>query len=126
MNTIGKVVQVIGPVIDVQFTPGFLPAIYNAIEIAVTGEDNKESKVVAEVMQHLGDDTVRCVAMSSTDGLTRGIDAVDTGAAISVPVGDGVLGRIFNVLGETVDNDDTPVQAAPSPTAIYQPLVSSL
>ncbi|KGF47269.1 ATP F0F1 synthase subunit beta [Veillonella montpellierensis DNF00314] len=111
MNTIGKVVQVIGPVIDVQFTPGFLPAIYNAIEIAVTGEDNKESKVVAEVMQHLGDDTVRCVAMSSTDGLTRGIDAVDTGAAISVPVGDGVLGRIFNVLGETVDNDDTPVQA---------------
>ncbi|WP_028258249.1 F0F1 ATP synthase subunit beta [Veillonella montpellierensis] len=111
MNTIGKVVQVIGPVIDVQFTPGFLPAIYNAIEIAVTGEDNKKSKVVAEVMQHLGDDTVRCVAMSSTDGLTRGIDAVDTGAAISVPVGDGVLGRIFNVLGETVDNDDTPVQA---------------
>lgn len=111
MNTIGKVVQVIGPVIDVQFTPGFLPAIYNAIEIAVTGEDNKKSKVVAEVMQHLGDDTVRCVAMSSTDGLTRGIDAVDTGAAISVPVGEGVLGRIFNVLGETVDNDDTPVQA---------------
>ena len=68
--------------------------------------------IVVEVMQHLGDDTVRAVAMSSTDGLTRGMEAVDTGAPISVPVGDGVLGRIFNVLGETVDHDDTPVKAS--------------
>lgn len=111
-NNIGKVVQVIGPVVDVLFTAGELPAIYNAIHIKKTSESGKEEVIVVEVMQHLGDDTVRAVAMSSTDGLTRGMEAVDTGAAISVPVGDGVLGRIFNVLGETVDHDDTPVKAS--------------
>ena len=103
-TNIGKVVQVIGPVVDVVFPKGELPAIYNAITIT-KGDEQETSKIVVEVMQHLGDDTVRCVAMSSTDGLTRGMEAVDTGAAISVPVGDGVLGRIFNVLGETVDHD---------------------
>lgn len=111
-TNIGKVVQVIGPVVDILFATGNLPAIYNAIHIKKTNEEGKEETIVVEVMQHLGDDTVRAVAMSSTDGLTRGMDAVDTGAAISVPVGDGVLGRIFNVLGETVDHDDTPVKAA--------------
>ena len=108
-TNIGKVVQVIGPVVDVVFPKGELPAIYNAISIK-KGDDQETSKIVVEVMQHLGDDTVRCVAMSSTDGLTRGMEAVDTGAAISVPVGDGVLGRIFNVLGETVDHDSAEVK----------------
>ena len=108
-TNIGKVVQVIGPVVDVVFPKGELPAIYNAITIT-KGDEQETSKIVVEVMQHLGDDTVRCVAMSSTDGLTRGMEAVDTGAAISVPVGDGVLGRIFNVLGEIVDHDPAEVK----------------
>ncbi|MDY3983768.1 MAG: F0F1 ATP synthase subunit beta [Veillonellaceae bacterium] len=108
---IGKVVQVIGPVVDVLFESGDLPAIYNAIHIKKTDAEGKEQVVVVEVMQHIGDDTVRTVAMSATDGLTRGMEALDTGSAISVPVGEGVLGRIFNVLGQTVDHDDTPVKA---------------
>jgi len=107
---IGKVIQVIGPVIDVEFPPEQLPAIYSAIKIDETvGE--LSIRVTAEVMQHLGDDIVRCVAMSSTDGLTRGMKVVDTGAAIKVPVGKGTLGRIFNVLGETVDNSPEAVVA---------------
>lgn len=98
---IGKIRQIIGPVIDIEF-PDQLPAILNAIQIE--GEVNGlKVKVVAEVMQHLGDSIVRAVAMSSTDGLVRDMDAVDTGAAIKVPVGKGTLGRVFNVLGETVD-----------------------
>ncbi|MBP2639163.1 MAG: atpD [Firmicutes bacterium] len=100
---IGKVIQVIGPVIDVEFPPEQLPSIYSAIKIDETVGD-MSIHVTAEVMQHLGDNIVRCVAMSSTDGLTRGMKVVDTGAAIKVPVGKGTLGRIFNVLGETVDN----------------------
>jgi F-type H+/Na+-transporting ATPase subunit beta len=95
---IGSIVQIIGPVIDVKFDSGELPKIYNAIKI-----DNKGSKIIAEVMQHLGNDMVRCVAMSSSDGLVRGMDAVDTGDAIKVPVGTEVLGRVFNVLGEPID-----------------------
>lgn len=110
-NPTGKVVQVIGPVVDILFPAGSLPGIYNAIRIESDGSDEDKINIVAEVMQHLGDDTVRCVAMSSTDGLTRGMEAIDTGAPISVPVGEGVLGRIFNVLGQTVDHDDTPVKA---------------
>ena len=98
-NNIGKVVQVIGPVVDVRFEAGHLPAIYNAIHIYHDHKAHDRQKIVVEVMQHLGDDMVRCVAMSSTDGMTRGMEAEDTGAAISVPVGEGVLGRIFNVLG---------------------------
>lgn len=110
MNNTGRVLQVIGPVIDVEFLPEQLPAIYNAVSIE--GDNNGEQiKIIAEVMQHLGDSTVRCVAMSSTDGLMRGMAAVDTGAPIKVPVGSGTLGRIFNVLGETVDNDPNPVDA---------------
>ena len=107
----GKVIQVIGAVVDIAFRADQeLPAVYNAIEIK---DENGQVPVdiVAEVMQHLGNGVVRCVAMSSTDGLTRGTKAVDTGAPISVPVGQGVLGRIFNVLGRTVDKVDEEVQA---------------
>ena len=96
----GKIVQVIGPVIDIKFPPQNLPAIYNAIKIDGEVGDGIKIHLTAEVMQHIGGDVVRAVAMSSTDGLVRGMDAVDTGAAISVPVGEGCLGRIFNVLGE--------------------------
>lgn len=95
----GVVSQIIGPVVDVQFTEDKLPAIYNALEV----ELNKKN-LVLEVQQHLGDGVVRAVAMDSTDGLKRGVKVADTGAPISVPVGDEVLGRILNVLGDTVDN----------------------
>ncbi|MCK8059858.1 MULTISPECIES: F0F1 ATP synthase subunit beta [unclassified Fusibacter] len=94
----GKVVQIIGAVIDVRFEAGELPNIYDAVRV-----DYNDIHVVAEVAQHTGDNTVRCVAMSSTDGLVRGIDAINTGKPISVPVGPKVLGRLLNVLGEAVD-----------------------
>jgi F-type H+-transporting ATPase subunit beta len=99
----GKVVRVIGPVIDVEFEPGKLPTIYNALKIDADTPLGKLS-LVAEVAQHLGDNQVRAVAMSSTDGLQRGMDAIDTGDPIMMPVGPEALGRIFNVLGETVDH----------------------
>lgn len=112
MNT-GRIVQVVGPVIDVEFLPKSMPAILNALHIDGTTDEGKvKIHLTAEVMQHIGNNIVRAVAMSSTDGLVRGMEVVDTGAPISVPVGPGVLGRIFNVLGETVDHDDTPVEAA--------------
>ena len=112
MNT-GRIVQVVGPVIDVEFPPKSMPAILNALHIdGTTAEGKVKIHLTAEVMQHIGNNIVRAVAMSSTDGLVRGMEVVDTGAPISVPVGPGVLGRIFNVLGETVDHDDTPVEAA--------------
>ncbi|MCT4607185.1 MAG: F0F1 ATP synthase subunit beta [Marinisporobacter sp.] len=95
---IGKVVQIIGPVLDIKFSADHLPNLLNAIEINVEG-----NKIISEVAQHLGDDTVRCIAMSSTDGLVRGTEAIDTGAPITVPVGKETLGRIFNVLGEPID-----------------------
>ena len=110
-NKFGKVVQVIGPVIDVRFsTEEDLPPIYTAIHVT-GGEGDQAIDLVAEVMQHLGDDVVRCVAMSSTDGLVRGMDAENTGGPIKIPVGEGVLGRIFNVLGQTVDKVDAKVDA---------------
>ncbi|AWK50673.1 F0F1 ATP synthase subunit beta [Clostridium beijerinckii] len=96
---IGKVVQVIGPVIDIKFDSDSLPNLYNAISIKMG-----EHELVAEVEQHVGDDIVRTIAMSATEGLKRGMDAVDTGNPISVPVGQEVLGRLFNVLGEAIDN----------------------
>ena len=111
MNT-GKIVQVVGPVIDIEFPPKGLPAIYNAVKIDGEVGEGIKIHLPAEVMQHVGDNVVRAVAMSSTDGLVRGMDAIDTGAPITIPVGEGTLGRIFNVLGETVDHDDTPVEAA--------------
>ena len=99
MNNTGKIVQVIGPVIDIRFSSENLPAIRNAIHIQL--QDGKE--MTCEVAQHVGDDIVRCIAMSSTDGLVRGMTCIDTGNAIEVPVGDEVLGRMFNVLGEPID-----------------------
>ena len=111
MNT-GKIVQVVGPVIDIEFPPKGLPAIYNAVKIDGEVGEGINIHLTAEVMQHVGDNVVRAVAMSSTDGLVRGMDAIDTGAPITIPVGEGTLGRIFNVLGETVDHDDTPVEAS--------------
>ncbi len=102
-KNIGKVVQIVGAVVDVRFEKDSLPDLLNAIEI-----DNKGEKLVVEVAQHVGDDIVRCIAMGSTDGLVRGIDAVDTGKAISVPVGKETLSRMFNLLGEPVDNLPAP------------------
>ena len=102
----GKVVQVIGPVIDIEFTAG-LPEIYNAVRIVSDGAQKID--VVAEVEQHLGENRVRAVAMKPTDGMTRGMDVIDTGAPISVPVGPETLGRVLNVLGEPVDFPDRPV-----------------
>ena len=102
-NHVGKVIQVTGPVLDIRFKEGELPDLHNAIEIMI-----EDRKLVAEVAQQVGDDVVRCVAMSSTDGLVRGVDAVDTGSPITVPVGDKCLGRIFNLLGEPVDNQPAP------------------
>ena len=96
---IGEVVQVTGPVLDIRFPEGELPALLNAIEI-----DNHGEKLVVEVAQQTGDNMVRCIAMKSTDGLVRGTKAVDTGGPIAVPVGEECLGRVFNLLGETVDN----------------------
>ncbi len=101
---IGKVVQVIGPVLDVEFEAEHLPEIYNALRIDRPANGGPAVHVVAEVQQHIGRNQVRAVAMSSTDGIERGMDALDTGAPISVPVGEAALGRILNVLGEPVDN----------------------
>ena len=102
-QNIGTIVQVIGAVLDIRFAPDHLPNLLNAIEI-----DNKGKKLTVEVAQHIGDDVVRCIAMGSTDGLVRGMEAVDTGASIKVPVGEQTLGRIFNLLGEAVDNKPQP------------------
>ena len=99
----GRVVQVIGPVLDVQFPPESLPEIYNALELSARTEDGRELKLVAEVQQHIGRGQVRAVSMSSTDGVTRGMEVIDTGTSITVPVGEPSLGRILNVLGEPVD-----------------------
>lgn len=103
-NTLnGSVVQVMGPVVDVRFEEGKLPAIYNALNMKIG-----EKTLTVEVAQHIGDNTVRCIAMASTDGLSRGTQVIDTGKAISVPVGRKTLGRIFNVLGNPVDNQSAP------------------
>jgi len=102
-NNIGKLVQVIGPVVDVEFAPDSLPDIYNALRIEGSSGQGTPVRVTVEVQQHIGRGLVRAVAMSSTDGLVRGMDVVDTGAAIAVPVGAPALGRILNVLGDPVD-----------------------
>ena len=100
---IGKVVQVIGPVLDVRFDDGHLPELLSAIEI-----QNGDKKIVAEVAQHIGDNVARCVSMNATDGMVRGLDAVDTGSPITVPVGNECLGRIFNLLGQAIDEKPDP------------------
>ncbi len=118
---VGRVSQIIGPVVDVRFEGGELPALLNALEL-----DNNGKKLVVEVAQHIGDNVVRCIAMSSTDGLVRGAKAVDTGRCINVPVGPQTLGRIFSVLGEPLDEKPAPVDCErwdihrPAPTYAEQ------
>ena len=102
MNT-GKVIEILGPVLDIRFKDGELPNLLNAVEVR---GDNKN--LICEVMQHIGDNVARCIAMGSTDGLRRGLDAMDTGSPITVPVGEECLGRVFNLLGEPVDNMPAP------------------
>jgi F-type H+/Na+-transporting ATPase subunit beta len=109
---VGKVVQVIGPVVDVEFEGGHLPQIYNALHIKSEGKGGTAIDVIVEVEQHLGENRVRTVAMKPTDGMQRGMAAVDTGAPISMPVGPATLGRVMNVLGEPVDFPDRPVESA--------------
>ncbi|MEM7181596.1 MAG: F0F1 ATP synthase subunit beta [Spirochaetota bacterium] len=123
----GKIKQIIGSVLDVSFSEGKLPEIYNALKIEIE-KDGEKSSVVAEVQQHLGDNTVRAIALSSTDGMVRGQAVTDTGAPISVPVGDATLGRIFNVLGEPVDEagevkvkERKPIHRAPPSYEELQP-----
>ena len=100
---IGKVIQITGPVLDIRFKEGELPDLNNAVEISVDGR-----RLIAETAQQIGDDVVRCVAMSSTDGLVRGTEAVDLGGPITVPVGEGCIGRMFNLLGDPIDNQPAP------------------
>jgi F-type H+/Na+-transporting ATPase subunit beta len=110
-ENVGKIVEIKGVVVDAVF-PERLPAIRHALRISMTDADGGAARdLIAEVQQHLGDDRVRAVAMDSTDGLARGADAVDTGAAISVPVGPATLGRIWNVIGEQIDKSE-PVESA--------------
>ena len=116
-KNIGKVISIIGPVLDIKFENGNLPKLLNAIEIKAD-----ERTITLEVAQHIGDDVVRCIAMSSTDGLVRGMEAVDTGKGISVPVGECTLGRIFNLLGEPVDNQPAPEN--PEKWEIHRPAPS--
>ncbi len=106
MQNIGKIVQIIGAVVDVRFAKEHLPRLLNAITV-----DNHGTRLVLEVAQHIGDDIVRCIAMSSTDGLVRGMDAIDTGAPITVPVGRETLGRMFNLLGDAIDEKPAPETA---------------
>src|SRR3954453_5009426 len=108
-QNVGKVIKIRGVVIDALFTES-LPEINTALEIGVPSEDGNDGVLIAEVQQHLRDDRVRALAMDSTDGIPRGVDVIDTGAPITVPVGKPTLGRIFNVLGQPIDTDD-PVYA---------------
>src|ERR1041384_8571456 len=104
-NQVGSVVQIIGPVVDVEFSDGYLPPIYQALRIVSEGFDvETKIDVVAEVQQHLGEGRVRAVSMLPTDGMIRGMKAIDTGSSISVPVGEATLGRVMNVIGQPVDN----------------------
>jgi F-type H+/Na+-transporting ATPase subunit beta len=108
---IGKVVQVIGPVVDIEFEGGHLPEIYNAVRIKSEGKGGQAIDVIVEVEQHLGENRVRTVAMKPTDGMQRGMEAIDTGGPITMPVGTATLGRVMNVLGEPVDFPDRPVNS---------------
>src|SRR5512140_1143580 len=122
MPATGKVVQITGAVVDIEFPRDQLPQIYNAIDIPTAGtlaEQASAGHLICEVQQHLGNDWVRAVAMTSTDGLRRGMDAVDLGRPISVPVGEPTLGRVFNVVGATID-EKGPV-AVSETRPIHQP-----
>src|SRR5512143_837640 len=117
MANVGKVVQVIGPTVDCEFPSESLPNILNAIKIK---DESRNINLTVEVAIMIGDNIVRCVALASTDGIVRGMDAVDTGAPISVPVGDASLGRLFNLLGEPIDNK-TPLAANTKRLPIHRP-----
>ena len=125
-GTKGVIRQVIGPVLDVEFPAGKLPKIYNALRIEGKNPAGDDVALTAEVQQLLGDHRVRAVAMSGTDGLVRGMEAVDTGAPISVPVGEGTLGRIFNVLGEPVDEQGPVNTTATAPIHRDAPNITEL
>src|SRR5581483_10952172 len=99
----GKITQVLGAVVDVEFTDSSLPPIYNALKVSNPAISDQPWNLILEVAQHLGENTVRCVAMDTTEGLVRGMEAMDTGAGITVPVGEETLGRVLNVIGEPVD-----------------------
>ncbi|WP_172196359.1 F0F1 ATP synthase subunit beta [Saccharibacillus qingshengii] len=114
MNT-GRIISITGPVVDVEFERGQLPEILNALKVQKATENGQTIELTLEVSNHLGDNTVRCIAMSSTDGLTRGSAAVDTGAPITVPVGEVTLGRVFNVLGQPIDEAGEVVAAVSNP-----------
>ena len=114
----GKIVQVTGPVVDVEFPPGKLPNIYSALTLTNAFINDQEDNLIVEVAQHLGENTVRCISMDTTDGLTRGQSAKDTGEPIAVPVGPGVLGRIMNVVGEPVDELGDIVASGTSPKTL--------
>ena len=116
-QNIGKVVQVIGPVLDIRFEDGHLPELLTVIEIK-----NGDKLIVAEVAQHVGDNVVRCISMNATDGMVRGMEAIDTGSPITVPVGDQCLGRIFNLLGQAIDDQPSPTDVERWP--IHRPAPS--
>ena len=124
--SVGKVTQIIGPVLDAEFPSGQMPRIYNALKVEGTNSAGQKVSVTCEVQQLLGDNQVRAVAMSTTDGLVRGMDVIDTGAAISVPVGKATLGRIFNVLGEPVDERGPVGDVETSPIHRSAPLFTDL
>src|SRR5215468_4030104 len=106
----GKITQVLGAVVDVEFSDGFLPPIYNALKVSNPAISAEQWNLIMEVAQHLGENTVRCVAMDSTEGLTRSMDVMDTGTGITVPVGPETLGRVLNVIGQPVD-EGAPINA---------------
>ncbi len=125
-NKEGVIVQVIGPVVDIDFEDGHLPQIYNAIKIPRTNLDGVEEELVVEVQQHLGENRVRTVAMDSTDGLVRGMKAIDTGEPISVPVGPETLGRLINVIGQTIDGGEQITSGKRSPIHHHAPKFENL
>src|SRR5687767_12660903 len=116
---VGKITQVLGAVVDVEFSDSALPPIYNALQVTNTTISDKEWNLVLEVAQHLGENTVRCIAMDSAEGLVRGTSARDTGNVITVPVGEETLGRILNVIGEPVDEGPSLAHVTRSP--IHRP-----
>ena len=122
----GVIVQVIGPVVDIDFEDGYLPTIYNAVKIPRTNSEGKEEELIVEVQQHLGENRVRAVAMDSTDGLVRGTKAIDTGNPISVPVGPDTLGRLINVIGNTIDGQEPIKSDLRSPIHHHAPKFENL
>jgi F-type H+-transporting ATPase subunit beta len=122
----GRVVSIMGPVVDIEFERGQLPEIFNAIKIETVLDNGRQINLTLEVSNHLGDNLVRCIAMSSTDGLVRGLDAIDQGGPISVPVGEATLGRVFNVLGNPIDNAGEVVSEIKNPIHRLAPTFDEL